>query len=110
MIEVKLLNYLKSELPVPVVFERVSNNPPFVLLDKTGTRRTNGVTTSTFAIQSYGETMAKSAELNELVKSALDNFITLEDVSASFLNSDYNFTNTQTKEYRYQCIYDIVHL
>lgn len=110
MIETTLLTYLKSELPCPVVFERVSNKPPFVLIEKTGTSRGNRITTSTFALQSYGETMAKSADLNEAVKIAMDNFITLDEISASFLNSDYNFTNTATKEYRYQCVYDIVHI
>lgn len=110
MIETKLLAYLKGELPYPVVFERVSNKPPFVLLEKTGTSRGNKIITSTFAIQSYGETMAKSAEINEEVKTAMDNFISLDDISASLLNSDYNFTNTATKEYRYQCVYDIIHI
>ena len=33
----------------------------------------------------------------------------LDAVSASRLNSDYNFTDTTTKRYRYQAVYDLVY-
>ena len=48
-------------------------------------------------------------DLNEAVKDAMDNFIEEVQVSKSSLNSDYNFTDTQSKTYRYQAVYDIIH-
>ena len=35
--------------------------------------------------------------------------ITLNSISKIKLNSDYNFTDTETKEYRYQAVFDINH-
>ena len=51
--------------------------------------------------------MYKASELNEIVKEKMDDLITLPNISKSSLNSDYNFTDTQTKKYRYQAVYDI---
>ena len=38
---------------------------------------------------------------------AMDAIIIRPDISASKLNSDYNFTDAATKQYRYQAIYDL---
>lgn len=111
MIEEIVLNHLKAELTgVSVVMERVSSNPPFVLIEKTGSSRENHITTSTFAIQSYEKSLYKAASLNERVKTAMDGLVSKKEVSASDLNSDYNHTDTAKKMYRYQCVYDVVHL
>ena len=37
------------------------------------------------------------------------NAIALEQIVSVSLNSDYNYTDTTTKEYRYQAVFDIVH-
>ena len=47
--------------------------------------------------------------LNEEVKAAMDSLVTLDSVSGAALNSDYNFTDTQTKMHRYQAVYEITH-
>lgn len=106
MIETTVLDYLNSELTEPCFME-VPTTPPstFVVVDKTGSSRTDRVNTATFAIQSYAETLAKAAELNDKVKTAMDNIITLTSIGGVRLNSDYNFTNTSTLKYRYQAVY-----
>ena len=75
--------------------------------------RTSGsgqfVKESTVAIQSYEESMFKAAELNELVKEAMFDMIELDYITKVTLNSNYNYTDTATKEYRYQAVFDIVH-
>lgn len=53
--------------------------------------------------------MYDAARLNERVKAAMDSAAELDAVSASRLNSDYNFTDTTTKRYRYQAVYDLVY-
>ena len=35
--------------------------------------------------------------------------VELPDVSRSALNSDYNYTDTDTKTYRYQAVYDLTY-
>ncbi|SDQ04437.1 hypothetical protein SAMN04487752_0319, partial [Carnobacterium viridans] len=49
------------------------------------------------------------ALLNEELKEVVENLILLNEISGVRLNSDYNFTDTTTKEYRYQAVFDINH-
>lgn len=111
MIELIVLNYLNDALDVPVKME-IPADPveKYVVLEKTGSTRTNTLNTATFAAQSYAGSLAEAAELNEEVKTAIDNMIELDAISACRLNSDYNFTDTTTKKYRYQCVYVITYL
>ena len=110
MIEVTILNHLKDKLTVPVRLEKPEPVPPeYVLFEKTGSSRNNHLVASTFAFQSYSESMYGASALNELVKQAVDSLIELDDIASITLNSDYNFTDTTTKKYRYQAIYEIKH-
>jgi hypothetical protein len=47
--------------------------------------------------------------LNESVKSAMEGFAQLANVTRVELDTDYNFTNTTTKQYRWQAVYNITH-
>ncbi len=47
--------------------------------------------------------------LNEQTKTAVDSLIELTEIAKVRLNSDYNFTDTATKRYRYQAVYDLNH-
>lgn len=110
MIETTVLDYLSSALSEPCSLE-VPERPParFVLLEKTGSSRKNFINTATFAVQSYAPSLFEAAELNERVKAAMDDLIQLPDIISSDLDSDYNFTDTSTKRYRYQAVYDIIY-
>lgn len=110
MIEVIILNHLKSKLTVPVKLEKPDPAPTeYVLFEKTSSGRVNYLNSSTVAFQSYSDSMANSALLNEEVKKAVDSLIELDEIASVKLNSDYNFTDTTTKQYRYQAVYDINH-
>lgn len=110
MIEQVIQNYLNEALDVPVSLE-VPDKPParYVVMEKTGSRRDNLITSSTFLFRSYAPTLYEAAALNEEVKAALDNAIVLDDIARAKLNSDYNYTDTSKKLYRYQCVYDFTH-
>ncbi|MEG2930294.1 MAG: hypothetical protein RR825_00780 [Ruthenibacterium sp.] len=110
MIEKILLDYLSAALPVPVRMEIQEKPPPsFVILEKTGGGRKSGINTATIAIQSYAGTLLAAAELNEAIKFAMDDVADLWAICKAELNSDYNFTDTASKRYRYQAVYDITH-
>ena len=110
MIETTVLNYLTSALSVPCYMEMPEDLPAsFVVIEKTGTSVTNKIEKATFAIQSYAQSLYGAASLNELVKAAMDAIIELDSVSRSELNSDYNYTDTALKAYRYQAVYVITH-
>ena len=51
----------------------------------------------------------RAAQMNEVVKEVMEDFETDPDISQCSLNSDYDFTNPVTKEYRYQAVFDIVY-
>lgn len=108
MIEKTIYDYLNSCMDVPVYMEKQDAMPEtYVLIEKAGSSVSNYIYSATFAIQSYSTSMYKASELNEIVKEKMDDLITLPNISKSSLNSDYNFTDTQTKKYRYQAVYDI---
>lgn len=91
----------------PIVLEHPeSSAAPFVLMERTGSSENNHLRSCTIAFQSYGITLYKAAELNEMVKYAVKNLIRLPQIAKITLNSDYNFTNTETREYRYQAVFD----
>ena len=108
MIELIVKNYLSTKLETPIVFEHQKNLPKrFILIQKTSGSRENFLNSSTVAIQSYAESMFEAAKLNEKIKNLMYDLITVDEVSSVDLNSDYNFTDTETKQYRYQAIFDI---
>lgn len=109
MIEKTVLQFLDEHLDEDVACERTGQTAPFVLLEKTGSGRVNLLNRSTFAMQSYGATMLRAIELNERVKEVAHNLTELDTVTSVRLVSDYNFTDSETKEYRYQAIFDIYH-
>lgn len=108
MIEKVILDYLNGTLSVPVHMEAPENKPEkYVILEKTGSGNDDFIENATFAIKSHAATLEEAAELNEAVKSAMDNIIVLNQISKCKLNSDYNFTDTSKKGYRYQAVYDV---
>lgn len=110
MIEQTVRDYLGTILSVPVKTE-VPDDPPssFVVVEKTGGSSTNHISTNTLAIQSYAESMYLASLLNEEVKNAMENIITLDSISRCSLEGDYNYTDTRTKQYRYQAVFSLVH-
>lgn len=110
MIELTILNHLKTKLSVPVYLEEPESKPDrYVLFEKTSSGRANRLSSSAFAFQSYAESLYQAVVLNELTKTAVDSLIELDEIASVKLNSDYNFTDTTTKRYRYQAVYDFKH-
>lgn len=112
IIEKTIRNYLDGELDCPVWMEipkGMTIPSEYVLIQKTGSRRYNHLNYAVVTLQSYSDTLKGAMELNESVKDAMDGLVILPQISRSALNSDYNFTDTQAKVYRYQAVYDITH-
>jgi len=108
MIELIILNHLKSKLDVPVSLEKPSaQTGSYVVFEKTSSSKGDHLPSATIAFQSYAETLYQAVVLNEKVKNVVESLIELDEIRGLSLNSDYNFTDTSTKEYRYQAVYDI---
>ena len=109
MIEKVVLDYLETKLEVGCYLEVPSEQSSFIVIEKTGSSDEDGIYGATIAIQSYAPSLYEAASLNEQVKDAMKDIVELDEVSDCDLNSDYNFTNTLTKQYRYQAVFDLIH-
>lgn len=108
MIEKIVMDYLNKVLDVPVYMEKPERqSKEFVLIEKTGSSTENFIESATIAVQSYADSLYLAAVLNEKVKEAMSSIVVLDAISKSKLNSDYNFTDTTKKKYRYQAVYDL---
>lgn len=110
MIEAIVLNYLADNLSVPVFMEEPEERcGEYVLIEKVGSSENDRIQSATVAVQSYAESLYRSAVLNDTVKRAMRDIVVLDSVSRCRLNSDYNFTDTETKRYRYQAVFDLTY-
>lgn len=108
MIELTVKQFLDGHLSVPSFFESPGDsNDSYVLIEKTGSSGQNRLRTATIAFQSYAASLLEAAKLNEEVKGVVGDLITEDDIRFIRLNSDYNYTDTTTKKYRYQAVFDI---
>jgi len=110
MIEKTVCDYLNDVMGLPAFWEKPEDMPEeFLIVEKTGGSVSDRIMSATIAIQSYAGSMYRAAEINEAVISAMENLTEMSEVSGVRLNSDYNFTDTTTKQYRYQAVFDITH-
>lgn len=108
MIELVVKEFLDNNLNIPVLLEKERKlTGKFVLLEKTGGTSRNQLHSATVAVQSYADSLYEAALLNQEIKNVMSNLVEIENVSGVHLNSDYNFTDTETKQYRYQAVFDI---
>lgn len=110
MIEKTVINYLNTA-DVPAFGERPEKEPakPYLLVEKTGSSLENHIASATIAVQSWAQTLAEAADLNEEVKAAMESITDLDAVSACRLETDYNYTSTALKAYRYQAVFTITY-
>ena len=115
MIEQTVQEFLSAGLDAPVLLE-VPEGPDipdrFVIIEKIAGGRRNLLRTASFAIQSYSlSSMYDAAALDKEVRDEMDEMdILLPNIGACRMASNYNFTDTSTKRYRYQCTYDITYV
>lgn len=111
MIEELIVSYLSDSLDVSVYAEEPDGDArEYVVIEKTGSSaEENMLFTSMIAIQSYGNELIDAMRLNDRVKTAMFKAVSLQGVTDISLNSDYNFTDTRKKKYRYQAVFDITH-
>lgn len=112
MIEATVIDYLSEALTVPVVAETPRDVPAsYIRIEKTGSGNINGLQRATLAIQSITSgSLLDAAQLNEDVKAAMPGMVELTNVFRVDCETDYNFTDTRTKERRYQAVFDVYYM
>lgn len=111
MIEAVVIGYLDGLDNIPAYAERPEEPPEeYLIVERTGGGYMNHISRATIAVQSYADSMLRAAQVNETVEEAMRDFTDLENISRCSLNSSYNFTDTASKKYRYQAVFDIVYM
>lgn len=110
MIEKLIREYLKSKLKIPAYLEEPVDKPAeYLLVIKTGSSRKNLIPSAMISVRSYSTSLSRAIDLNELVKAAMYESVSLPEITKVQLNSDYNYSDTETKRYRYQAVFDVTH-
>lgn len=116
MIETIVLNYLSEQMSVPVLMELPevpSESYPtmpgrFLVLEKVGGGLRDKIPSASIAVQSYSTaSLYEAASLDEEVREVMMDMPAHEDISGIRLASNYNHTDTRTKRYRYQSVFEI---
>jgi hypothetical protein len=113
LIEATVIRHLAEELGTDHVHaERPIDIPDeYYIVEKTSAGESNHIQQATIAVQSIsGTSLLRAAEMNKAVEKAMRTMIQETDVSRCKLNSSYNFTDTETREYRYQAVFDITYM
>ena len=112
MIEKTVKNYLDSELDVPVYMGEEPKTKPseYIVLKYIDSGRINMIDAATFDIISHSTSLQKAAELNEKVKNAMYDIITLPNVSSSKCGGGGQEINQTTKQYAYDCIFNLYYM
>jgi hypothetical protein len=120
LIEKAVRDYLTEQIEEPVFLEEPETyrNPAepnkkrcsFVVIDKTGSLIVQHMLKrATIAVQSYADTKYEASVLNELVKAIMLNMIVENDICKVELISDYPFSKTETRQPRYQAVFEITY-
>ena len=111
MIEAVVIGYLDGLGNIPAYAERPEDPPEeYLIIERTGGGYTNHISRAVIAVQSYADSLLRAAQINEAVEAAMQDITDIENISRCSLNSSYNFTDTASKKYRYQAVFDIAYM
>lgn len=112
MIEAVIIRFLEEQTGYPAYGERPESPPDeYILVEKTGGGMENWISSAMIAVQSYsGISKLRAAEINRTVELAMRDLDEIRNISRCSLNTSYDFTDTETKEYRYQAVFDITYM
>lgn len=108
MIETIVLEHLTNSLEVPCYMEVPEEvEGKFVVIMKTGASVVDHISRASIAVQSYADTLYEAALLSQSVRKAMESIVTHGMVFRCSLNAEYNHTDTRTKRYRYQALFNL---
>lgn len=110
MIEQIVKDFLTARLGVPIKTEVPERLPgTFVVLERTDGEHSTGIKRCTLAVQSCAPTLLQAAQLDDRAIEAMKALAELDSVGACRLVRDYNFTDTGSRRYRYQAVFEITY-
>lgn len=111
MIELTLYEYLKTALSIPVFMEYPEDTSieKFVILQKIDAGITNQIKAATFAVDVYAPSLYETAQLSEIVKAAMFNSTSIDEISSVRLGGEQVANDTQYKKYMYASTFNLFH-
>ena len=112
MIEETVKIYLENHgASAPVWMEKPKNPPSeYFIVEKTGGALTEHIFHDTIVVQSYAASKYEAAKASErIVQLMVYGLINEPDITRVELNGNYDYTDVQSKGYRYQAVFDITH-
>lgn len=110
MIEAIILHYLEAHLTDPVYTLRPAYPPArYYLFELIGASLSETIFSATLALQSYAPTLLDAAEMSRAAIDVMIGAVELDEVARVDLNTNYNYTDPETKQPRYQAVFDVVH-
>lgn len=109
MIEAIIIQFLNENGFIASAEEPIKALDEYIVVEKTGSSELDYIKNAIIAIQSYSTSLYNTALLNERVKETTKRLIEKNEISKVKLNSDYNFTDTSKKKYRYQAVFEITY-
>lgn len=110
LIEQTVKDYLDSVLNNTgiKVYPEIPKNPPekFVVFKLIDRGRENMINEVTFEFYSYGNNTLEAAEVDESLRNAMDNIVTINDISCHYGGGN-NSPDTTLKRYRYRSYYNL---
>lgn len=111
MIEIDVIKYLSQALDVSVTGEKPTRKPAeYVVINTIDSGRVNYIDSVTISIMSYADTLLNASKLDARVRDAMYDIICLEDISSCKLGGGSQAIDTQTKEYAYESIFNLVYM
>lgn len=113
LIEAVIVAHLLERLETGYVFAERPKNPPkeYYIIEKTAAAEENHISMATVAVQSISSvSMLNAASMSKAAEKAMKALPELPDIGRCQLNSAYNFTDPETREYRYQAVFDIYYM
>ena len=113
LLEAIVVSHLSTKLNSTAVYAERPKTPPekYWIIEKTAAEEENHVLKATIAVQSISaNSLLEAAQMSHNAEQAMRELIDVNNISSSKLNSAYNFTDPETKEYRYQAVFDIYYM
>nr|WP_325300312.1 hypothetical protein [uncultured Dysosmobacter sp.] len=109
MIEQAIIDFLQGALDVPCSAETPKDPPAkYIVVERTNTTCENGLYGAILAIRSCAPTLYEAAVLSKQVRGAMLLDLLAEPwIAGVELTGDYPFTDTATKQPRYQAVFNV---
>ena len=110
MIEADVRDYLLTKVNVPVYLDAPKVTPnAYIKVFRNGTSGTRFLESALFTFHCIASTLLESAALSEQLKEAMYDMPSVPKISKVELNAETDWTDTATREYRYQSVYEITY-